>query len=183
MQTPVGPLQLQLPPEQSIVQLLAVPQSALQEPPGQWNVQSAPFSHLYEQLPAEQVVSQVPPAQVQSFPLQVSWLFVPLPQAATRAMRKKRVRIICETQCLLAPVWLPISGCGSVCAERKDALRFARHRSARLMRSRVTGTARPPMHRLGLDGNQLPRAGIENAHVISPVRWESFVSLHHRSAS
>jgi hypothetical protein len=67
-----GPLQLQLPPEQSIVQLWAPLQSALHEPPGQWNVQSAPFSHLYEQLPPEHVVSHVPPAQVQSFPLQVS---------------------------------------------------------------------------------------------------------------
>jgi hypothetical protein len=41
-----GPLQLQLPPEQSIVQLAAPLQSALHDPPGQWNVQVAPFSHL-----------------------------------------------------------------------------------------------------------------------------------------
>jgi hypothetical protein len=40
-----GPLQLQLPPAQSIVQLCAPVQSALQEPPGQWNVQSAPAAH------------------------------------------------------------------------------------------------------------------------------------------
>jgi hypothetical protein len=70
-----APLQLQLPPEQSIVQLAAPLQSALHEPPGQWNVQVAPFSHLYEQLPVSHVVSHVPPAHVQSFPLHVScWL-------------------------------------------------------------------------------------------------------------
>lgn len=67
-----GPLQLQLPPAQSIVQLCAPLQSALHDPPGQWKVQSAPFSHLYEQLPPEHVVSQVPPAHVQSLPLHVS---------------------------------------------------------------------------------------------------------------
>ncbi len=99
MQTPVGPLQLQLPPLQSIVQLWAVLQSALHEPPGQWNVQSALFSHLYEQLPWLQVVSHVPPAHVQSTPLQVSWLFVPPLHAATMATtaeRESRVRIMSE---------------------------------------------------------------------------------------
>ena len=88
-----GPLHEQEPPEQSIVHEWAPPQSALQEPPGQWNVQSAPFSHLYEQLPPLQVVSHVPPAQVQSFPEQVSCWFEEL-QAAMRRAMKSNVRIM-----------------------------------------------------------------------------------------
>ncbi len=76
-----------------MVQLCAPLQSALHEPPGQWNVQSAPFSHLYEQLPPEHVVSHVPPVQVQSFPLHVRFWFEEL-QAANRATRKIRVRIM-----------------------------------------------------------------------------------------
>lgn len=108
LQTPLGPLQLQLPPPQSIVQLCAVLQSALHEPPGQWKVQSAPLSHWYEQLAPLHVVSQVPPAHVQSIPLQVSWAFVlpPLLQAATRAMTmtsKREVRSISYVSASGAP--------------------------------------------------------------------------------